>query len=490
MISLSSATLSQLPSQVITPGYDRKKVTPGIAHLAVGNFHRAHQALYIDRVLARPGQENWAIVGIGLRDNERETRRAGIMAGQDGLYTLTEFSTDGSHTTRVLGAITEYVQAAKDRSAAIKRLADPAIKIVSMTITEGGYNIDADGKFMLNTPAIAEDLKREVPHTAFGLVTEALRLRRDNGTGPFTVMTCDNLRDNGKVAREAFCAYATAKDPALGQWISENVTFPSTMVDRITPSVSGADKERLNKLSGIDDQMPLFAEDFTQWVIEDSFCAGRPELETVGVQFTKNVEPYEQVKLRMLNASHSMLALPGLLMDYDTVPEAMKDTALLTLLEQFLTQDASPFITPPSDVSLADYAGQVLNRFRNPAVGDQLLRIASDSASKLPVFWTDTVKGILKAGKNHKRLAFGTACFLEYLRGTTDSKKSYSFSEPELTDATQKLILSHDLKAGLTIPVFSGWDLAQYPDFTIEVINLRKSIQSHGVRKTLLQLEH
>ncbi|GBQ81508.1 NADPH-dependent L-sorbose reductase [Acetobacter malorum DSM 14337] len=488
MIALSNTTLKQLPPQVLTPAYDRQKTTPGIAHLAVGNFHRAHQALYVDRVLARPGQQDWAIVGVGLRDNTRETRRAAIMAEQDGLYTLTEFAPDNTHTIRVLGAITEYVQAAKDRAAAIKRLADPAIKIVSLTITEGGYYVDASGKFMLDDPAIAADLKRDVPETAFGLVTEALRLRRESGIGPFTVMTCDNLRDNGTVARTAFCTFAEARDPALGAWIKENVTFPSTMVDRITPSVSETDIARLDDMSGIADQMPLFAEDFTQWVIEDKFCAGRPELEAVGVEFTDDVGPYEQVKLRMLNASHSMLALPGVLMDYDTVPHAMADAGLVTLLEQFLANDASPLITPPKGVSLSDYARQVLHRFRNPAVGDQLLRIASDSASKLPVFWTDTVKGVLKDGKDHRRVAFGVACFLEYLRGETESHKTYKIAEPGLPDAAKDLALKDDLAAGLTMPVFSGWDLDQYPAFVEDVTKLRSSIRTHGARQTLKEL--
>ncbi|MGO3518082.1 MAG: mannitol dehydrogenase family protein [Acetobacter cibinongensis] len=488
MISLSNATLTKLPVQVLTPDYDRTKTTPGIAHLAVGNFHRAHQALYIDRVLARPDQQEWAIVGVGLRDNERETKRATLMAEQDGLYTLTEFATDGDHTTRVLGAITEYVQAAKDRTAAIHRLADPAIKIVSLTITEGGYYVDANGQFMLDDPAIAEDLKRDVPETAFGLVTEALRLRRESGAGPFTVMTCDNLRDNGTVARTAFCTYAKARDAKLGAWIEENVTFPSTMVDRITPSVSTADVTRLNALSGVDDKMPLFAEDFTQWVIEDKFCAGRPELETVGVEFTQDVGPYEQVKLRMLNASHSMLALPGVLMDYATVPDAMQDTALVALLEQFLAQDASPFIKPPKGVSLHHYAQQVLSRFRNPAVGDQLIRIASDSASKLPVFWADTAKGVLEAGKDHKRIAFGVACFLNYLRGETDNHKRYTLSEPGLSDDARTQAVQDDTTTALQTPVFSGWELDRFPAFVQDVDTLRQSIRTHGARKTLQNL--
>ncbi|OUJ01076.1 mannitol dehydrogenase family protein [Acetobacter cibinongensis] len=488
MISLSNATLTKLPVQVLTPDYDRTKTTPGIAHLAVGNFHRAHQALYIDRVLARPDQQEWAIVGVGLRDNERETKRAALMAEQDGLYTLTEFATDGDHTTRVLGAITEYVQAAKDRTAAIHRLADPSIKIVSLTITEGGYYVDANGQFMLDDPAIAEDLKRDVPETAFGLVTEALRLRRESGAGPFTVMTCDNLRDNGTVARTAFCSYAKARNAKLGAWIEENVTFPSTMVDRITPSVSAADVTRLNALSGIDDKMPLFAEDFTQWVIEDKFCAGRPELEAVGAEFTQDVGPYEQVKLRMLNASHSMLALPGVLMDYATVPDAMQDTALVALLEQFLAQDASPFISPPAGVSLQRYAQQVLSRFRNPAVGDQLIRIASDSASKLPVFWADTAKGVLEAGKDHKRIAFGVACFLNYLRGETDSHKRYTLSEPGLPDDARTQAMQDDTTAALQIPVFSGWELDRFPAFVQDVDTLRQSIRTHGARKTLQNL--
>lgn len=487
MIPLSNATLHQLPVQVTTPRYDRQKTTAGIAHLGVGNFHRAHQAMYINKVLERAGQQGWAIVGVGLRNTPREDKRAAIMAEQDNLYTLTAFAPDGTHETNVIGSIIEYVHAAKDRAAAIKRLTDPDIKIVTLTITEGGYYLDAEGNFTVDHPDIKADLARNVPETAFGLVCEALRQRRESGTGPFTVLSCDNLRHNGKAARTAFCTYATARDPILGAWIKENVTFPSSMVDRITPSVGEADITRLDALTGVADQMPIFAEDFTQWVIEDNFCDGRPELETVGVQFTDDVGPYEQVKLRMLNASHSMLALPGVLMGYDTVPHAIEDTLLLGHLERFLAEDASPFITPPKGVSLAQYAQQVLHRFRNPAVGDQLLRIASDSGSKLPVFLTDTVNGVLGSGRDHWRLAVGTACFLEYLRGTTDKGTPYTITEPAINAEQLALARAEDLATGLQMTVFSGWNLKDHPNFATDVVKIRQSIRAQGTHKTLAQ---
>lgn len=482
---LETATLERLPPAIIIPAYDRKAVRPGIAHLSVGNFHRAHQAVYLDRVLARPGQAEWGIVGIGVMDDPRERAKAEALRAQDGLYTLTECPADAPDVVRVVGSIVEYVHAPDDRMAAIRRLADPAIRIVSLTVTEGGYYTDEAGRFQLEHPAIAEDLARDVPHSVFGLVTEALRLRRDSGAGPFTVLTCDNLPHNGHVARTAFLGWAQARDAGLADWIAAHVTFPCTMVDRITPAVREADAARLNAASGVEDRAPVFCEDFIQWVVEDSFCAGRPRLEEVGVLFTDDVAPYERVKLRMLNASHSMLGLPGVLMGYRIVGEIMRDADVVALLERYLGLDAEPLLQAPPGMELHEYGALLLRRFRNPAISDQLLRIASDSASKLPVFVRDTAEGTLARGADATRIALLLACFAEYLRGRDDGGAAYEVVEPHLGAEDRALAAEADPARALDMSVFAGWGLGENAAFVALFTRLRTAIRDQGVRATL-----
>lgn len=488
MTVLSDATLHSLPPQVIPPSYDRKKVTPGIAHIGVGNFHRAHQALYTDRLLTRPGQEGWGIVGIGIRHSRREEARATDFKRQNGLYTLTEFASDGTSTVRMPGSIVEYVSCVDGYEPIIHRLADPAIRIVSLTITEGGYYVDGDGKFLVDDPFIAEDLKRDVPQSAFGLVTEALRLRRESGAGPFTVLSCDNLQHNGGVAEAAFCGFAEARDPDLGAWIRENVSFPSCMVDRIAPSVTDADVERLDKASGVEDLMPVYSEDFTQWVVEDKFCAGRPEFEAVGVQITDHVGPYEQVKLRMLNAGHSVLAFTGLMLGYRRVDEAMENPRVVSLLEDFLTQDVSPLLSPPSDVSLEKYAANVLRRFHNKAVGDQLERIASDSFSKIPVFLGLTVRELLAKDRDTRREAFALACWAECERGQDSKGGKITLSEPAATEQEKAVFSDSDDLAVLSLPIFEGWGLTENASFRDRFAAFRKEIREKGASEVLAAL--
>ncbi|KXV55064.1 NADH-ubiquinone oxidoreductase subunit 6, partial [Gluconobacter japonicus] len=283
IMKLTSETLAHLPETILTSPYDRQKVTAGIAHLSVGNFHRAHQAVYTDRALALPGQENWGIVGIGLMDVPSEVQKAEALQAQSGLYTLRECPAGRPDVVRVVKSLVEYIHAPADRAAALKRLTDPAIRIVTMTITEGGYYMDEAGHFMTDHPVIAADLKRDVPESVFGLLTEALRLRREAGVNAFTILSCDNVPSNGEIARRAVLSFARLKDDELADWISRNVAFPSCMVDRITPAVGPADIERLNRESGIEDRAPLFCEDFIQWVVEDKFPEGRPAWENVGV---------------------------------------------------------------------------------------------------------------------------------------------------------------------------------------------------------------
>ncbi|MCE2563881.1 mannitol dehydrogenase family protein [Komagataeibacter sp. FNDCF1] len=485
MTVLDTASLPHLPPAIVVPAYDRSRVTPGIAHISVGNFHRAHQAVYIDRVLDRPGQSGWGLLGIGLMENPHEEQKARDMAAQDCLYSLTECAPDAPNVVRVIGSITEYMYAPADRAATIARLADPAIRIVSMTVTEGGYYVDENGVFPLDHPVIAEDLKRDVPHSVFGLLTEALRRRRESGAGPFTILSCDNLPQNGHVARTAFLGWARAKDPGLARWMEENVTFPCTMVDRITPAVHPDDVRRLDAESGLDDRIPVFCEDFIQWVVEDSFCAGRPELEAVGVQFTDNVQPYEEVKLHMLNASHSLLGLSGVLSGYRVVSEIMEDLHEVALVEQYLGHDAEPLLKAPPGMALTEYGRRLLHRFRNRAISDQLLRIASDSTSKLPMFVRSTAMGVIAHDRPVGRIAFIVACYAEYLRGHDDRGQTYTIVEPHLTDDDRTRAASPHLEDALGMSAFAGWELAVHPGFVQAYLALRQSIRARGTRATL-----
>ena len=485
---IDSTNLSAVPSGIAKPSYDRSKVKAGIAHLSVGNFHRAHQAVYLDHCLALGGQDEWGILGIGLMDVESERAKAKALQGQKGLYSLTDYPPEGQPSISIIGSIVEYLHAPDDSEAVLKRLSDPAIKIVTLTVTEGGYNTDEKGRFKLEEPAVARDLKSDAPSTSFGYMTEALRRRRDAGVTPFTVLSCDNLRHNGHVVKTALLAFAQAKDPTLAEWIEANVAFPSCMVDRITPAVSPADAARLNTASGLEDAAPIFAEDFIQWVIEDNFCNGRPALEKVGVQFTGDVDPYEQVKLRMLNASHSMLAFPGILIGHRIVHLAMKDPNVSELLDQFLSEDAGPLLNAPPGMSTGDYGEMLLKRYRNPAIGDQLLRIASDGASKLPVFVQDTAKTLIKGGQDHRRIAFLLASFTEYLKGKDDKGESFPVVEPNVTEADFALVKDSDPKKGLGLSVFKGWGLEGSPAFADDFARYRESIQRDGAGATLADL--
>ena len=485
---IDSSSLASLPAVIARPAYDRSTVKAGIAHLSVGNFHRAHQAVYTDRVLGLGGHDEWGILGIGLIDSEGERAKAAALTQQGGLYSLTEYPPEGKPNVLIVGSLVEYLHAPADMEAVLRRLSDPSIRIVTMTITEGGYNIDEAGRFRLEDPAIAADLAASVPRTTFGILTETLRRRRDAGTGPFSIFSCDNLRHNGHVASTAVLGFARAKDAALAGWIEANVTFPSSMVDRITPAVGPADVKRLNEENGIDDLSPVFAEDFIQWVVEDRFCAGRPAWDKVGVQFTSDVNAFEQVKLRMLNASHLALAYPGTLMGYRLVHVAMQDPDVRRLLEQFMGRDAAPLLNAPAGMETGPYADMLIRRFSNPAIGDQMLRLCSNGAAKMPVYLQDNTVGTLRRGSEHRRVAFVLAAYAEYIPGRDDKGESFALDEPHLTDADRRLAADPDLKAALDMSMFAGWQLASQAGFAADFVRLREAIRRDGTAATLKSL--
>lgn len=487
MIDLNNATVDSLPSGVRHFGYDRGAVTAGIVHLSVGNFHRAHQAWYIDRLLALPGNAHWGLCGVGLIDDASERLKAVAFPQQDDLYTLTQFPPQGDERHQVIGSIVDYMFAPTSSAQVLAKLSDPAIRIVSMTITEGGYNQDKrTGEYRLDAPVtVAELADPGAPRTAFGFIVEALRRRRDAGTAPFTVLSCDNLRNNGGVARAAVLSHAKALDPELGAWIETNVTFPSCMVDRITPAVRKEDAERINDRSGVVDLLPVFSEDFAQWVVEDNFCNGRPPLELVDVQMVDDVHPYELAKVRLLNASHSMLAYPGQLAGFAQVSQALAEPLIRRLLDVFMEQDVIVHLTAPPGMDLHAYKEKLLDRFSNPSVGDQLARITSDGAAKLPVFLGSTVNDVISTGGDVRRLAFGLACFVRYLGGVDDNGKSFQPFEPNLDPVDKALALDADPYAGLRMSILHGFGITKDGPFAETFVRLRAEIAEKGVLATL-----
>jgi mannitol 2-dehydrogenase len=420
MQPLDQKTLSSLSASVPTPAYDRDGVRTGIVHLGVGGFHRSHEAMYIDRLLEQGKAEDWGICGVGVLPSDR--RMAEVMAAQDGLYTLVVKHSDGTLEPRVIGSIVEYLLAPDDPEAVVEKMADEATRIVSLTVTEGGYNFSpVTGEFDATAADVVADLQPgAVPRTTFGLVTEALVRRRQRGLAPFTVVSCDNIQGNGDVARRSFTAFARLRDRDLGSWVEREVPFPNSMVDRITPATTDEDREELRQRFGIDDGWPVVCEPFAQWVLEDRFSLGRPPLEDAGVQLVEDVEPYELMKLRLLNASHQALAYFGYLAGYRLVHEAAQDPLLQRLLLGYMEEEATPTLRPVPGIDLGEYRTNLIERFSNPAIRDTLARLAFDGSERIPKFLVPVIRENLAGGGEIRRSAAVIASWARYCEGVDE----------------------------------------------------------------------
>jgi mannitol 2-dehydrogenase len=385
-MKLSSANLHLLPGAVERPRYDRTALHSGVVHFGVGGFHRAHQAMYLDQLLNKGGPADWGICGVGVMEQDLAMREA--LHHQDGLYTLLVKHSDGSCTARVIGSIIQYLYAPDNPARVVERIASSDTRIVSLTITEGGYNFrPGTEEFDFENSGIRLDLRPgALPQTVFGLLTEALRLRRARGGGPLTVLSCDNIPGNGNVARRMMLAFAERKNPTLRDWMERQVAFPNSMVDRITPVTAEADREVVREQFGIDDVWPVVCEPFVQWVIEDSFAAGRPALDSVGVQLVADVAPFELMKLRLLNAGHQAIAYLGYLSGYRYVHEVMRDPVFVDFLTGFMDNEAMPTLpeVPGTDLSL--YGRTLRDRFGNPEIKDSLARICAYTSDRIPKF--------------------------------------------------------------------------------------------------------
>ncbi|WP_265522294.1 mannitol dehydrogenase family protein [Oerskovia flava] len=400
MTRLGARTVDQAREGVATPRYDRDAVRVGIVHLGVGGFHRAHQARYVDDVLAA-GDPDWGICGVGLLPGDAAA--AAVAAAQDGLYTHVTVDPDGAETARVVGAVVRYLYGPADQSAVQRVLRAPTTRIVTMTVTEGGYGVDdSTGLFSPRDPATLADLEYlpagVEPTSALGHLVLALRARRDAGTPPFTVVSCDNIQGNGHVARTALTSFARAFDADLARWIEAEVAFPSSMVDRITPVPTERSRARAAELVGLEDRWAVTSESFQQWVLEDTFTLGRPDLGAVGVELVDDVEPFERMKLRLLNAAHQALGHLGLLAGFSWVHEASRDETLAGFLRRYWSTEAIPTLGQVPGTDLEAYCDQLLARFRSDAVGDTLDRQVVDASERLPKFLVPVLREQLRTG--------------------------------------------------------------------------------------------
>lgn len=430
-MKLNEQNLPQLPAPIARPSYERKAVTAGIAHIGVGGFHRAHQAAYTDALMNLGEGLDWGICGIGTRADELSMRDA--LASQDYLYTLVELDDRPDTEVRVVGSIRDMLLVTKNGSeAVVARLSDPAIRIVSLTITEGGYCLDdSTGQFNAALPQIQHDLENpRSPISVFGLICAALARRRGEGTGPFTVMSCDNLPHNGDVTRKATLAFASLVDPELADWIDRNVSFPNAMVDRITPMTSAAHRKNLRQQHGIDDAWPVVCEPFVQWVLEDKFVAGRPAWDKVGVQFTDDVAPYEEMKIKLLNGSHLALTYLGFLRGYRFVHETMADPLFVEYIRRYMDDDVTPQLAHVPGIDLTEYKQTLIDRFSNCAIADQLERVCSDGSSKFPKFTVPTINRLIADSAELDRAALVVAAWALYLKGTDENGDSYRIPDP------------------------------------------------------------
>lgn len=425
---LSLSSLSSLPARVARPKYDRSSLRGGIVHFGVGNFHRAHQAVYLDDLFNRGHGHDWALVGAGVFENERAGRER--LAAQDWLTTVVE-QDEGHMEARVTGAMIDFVPPA-DSAAIIERLADPCIRIVSLTITEGGYFIDpASGHFDPTHPDILADAgNMSAPRTVFGIMLAGLLRRRADGIVPFTVMSCDNIPHNGRVTAEGIVGLARLVDQDIAAWVGDNVAFPNSMVDRITPATSDRERRIVAEEFGVGDSWPVFCEPFRQWVLEDHFPAGRPPLEEVGVQFVQDVSPWELMKIRILNGGHAVIAYPAGLMDIHFVHEAMEEPLVRGFLEKVEREEIIPTVPPVPDSSLQDYYRLIERRFSNPKIGDTVRRLCLDGSNRQPKFIIPTIADRLRAGKGIAGLALESALWCRYCFGTTDSGATIEPNDP------------------------------------------------------------
>jgi fructuronate reductase len=483
MEALSRTTLPKIPPVVRAPTHDATRLKTGIVHLGVGAFHRAHQAVYTDDVI-QSGDMRWGILGASLRS--ADTRDA--LQGQDWLYTLAENSQSGMRL-RVIGSLQGLLVAPENPTALTEAMSEPNVKIVSLTVTEKGYCHDpATGELDEEHPDIRHDLANPpTPRSALGLITRALNLRKQRNFAPFTVLCCDNLPANGHTVRKVVTRLANLQDQELGRYITNAVGFPSTMVDRIVPATTDADRNKVEAALGFHDRWPVITEDFTQWVVEDHFPAGRPDW---AATFVSDVNPYETMKLRLLNGAHSCIAYLGYLSGHETVSDAMQDANLAAFVKRLMDTEATPTLRLPAGADVESYKAALIKRFHNPLLRHRTWQIAMDGSQKLPQRLLGTVRERLKIGAPIECLALGIAAWMRYVTGTDEKRNPIDVRDPLSAELRRRadtagLVADFLAPALLDIESIFGKDLPVNPAFTAAVTKALDQLIKCGARQTL-----
>lgn len=461
--------------------YDRQRLTPGIVHIGLGNFHRAHMAVYLDDLFALGEGHDWAILGAGVRAPDARMREA--LKAQECLSTVIELDPSGRRARRV-GSMIDFLPVEENNAALIAAMADPAIRIVSLTVTEGGYFMDASGQFDPSAPEIQADAAR--PHaTAFGAIIAALVARRAAGVAPFTVMSCDNLPGNGHVTRNTVCGLARLSDPALADWIEANVAFPNGMVDRITPATGARERAMAAEFGLGSDPVPVTCEPFRQWVLEDHFPLGRPALEKVGVTFTSHVHEFETMKIRILNGGHAIIAYPGGLFGIEYVHEAMADADIRGFLDAVESREILPIVPPVPGQDLNAYKDLIIQRFSNPEVADTERRLCLDGSNRQPKFIVLSIRDNLARGVMPRGLILESALWCRYCYGVDENGAEIAPNDPnwDLLQATARKA-KDDPAAWLGLETVYG-DLAQNPAFVSAFAAALNEVWRDGARAAI-----
>ncbi|NKB27976.1 MAG: mannitol dehydrogenase family protein [Rhodobacteraceae bacterium] len=485
LVRLSDATLGDLPKAVQRPVYDRSKLTPGIVHIGLGNFHRGHQAWYLHRLMQAGQAHDWAIIGAGVRPYDAAMRDR--LLGQDCLTTLIELDPSGT-SAEVIGSMIDYLPIEAGNGPLIAAMADPATRIVALTVTEGGYYVDpASAGFDADHDDMRHDAANpDTPRTAFGAMIAALRQRRESGAGPFTGQSCDNLQGNGVILRQTVVSLARMSDPELADWIDTNCSFPNSMVDCIVPA-TGPEEVKLARSLGIDDAAPVTHENFRQWVLEDDFCAGRPDWDRVGATFTDQVHAYELMKIRVLNAGHQVIANAGELLALATIADCMADADVLGLFKKVQRDEITPYVPPVPEMSAPAYADLIVTRFANPEIHDTTRRVAFDGSSRHTGFVLPILRDALAAEGSVSGLALVEALWARMCAGTRDDGSVIEANDP-FWDRLNAAALNAKTRpvAWLEQTQIYG-DLAGNAEFAAAFDGWLTRLWSDGCRKTLRQ---
>lgn len=478
-IKLSNATLGNLPDAVSIPSYDRSSLSPGIVHIGLGNFHRAHQAWYLHRLMQQGLAQDWAIIGAGVRPNDEDQRLK--LVAQDFMTTLIELSPEGPNA-EVIGAMIDYIPVQHDNAPLIAQMAQPEIRVVALTVTEGGYYIDPVSKeFDSMHPDIIFDVAHPTtPKTAFGAIVEALRLRSDRGIGPFTGLSCDNLQGNGTILRQTVVSLARLSDPDLADWIDTNCSFPNSMVDCIVPATGTKELELVQSI-GIDDAVPVTHEKFRQWVIEDDFCAGRPVWDKVGATLTDDVHDYEAMKIRILNGGHQVISGIGELLSLATIADCMATERVAALFVKLAREEIAPLVKAVPNMTPNAYVDVIARRFANPHIVDTTRRVAFDGASRHPGFVIPSIRDGISAGTPIDGLALISAAWARMCEGTREDGTQIEPNDPFWDDLqrTAKSARSNPI-AWLSQSQYYG-DLAEQPRFADTFCNWLRMIWEDGI---------